>query len=112
MSGRRCQPILFPMNYPQFHKEGCRFRVWAPEKETMILRLSTGSEIPMTKDEWGYFFVDVPGVVAGTRYGYLVDGQRYPDPCSSFQPEGVYADSEVVDHAGFEWRDSGWRGRP
>jgi maltooligosyltrehalose trehalohydrolase len=65
----------------------------------------------MTKDEWGYFFTDVPGVVAGTRYRYIVDGQPYPDPCSAFQPEGIYADSEVVDHAGFEWRDSGWRGR-
>ena len=110
------------MNYPECHKQGCRFRVWAPEKETMGLRLlpglkgsahsAPGRDLAMNKDDWGYFSVDVPGVTAGARYGYVVDGNFYPDPCSSFQPEGVYGASEVVDHGAFEWTDTDWRGRP
>jgi maltooligosyltrehalose trehalohydrolase len=74
--------------------------------------LSPKKDLSMIKDEWGYFSVDVPGVTAGVRYGYIVDGNFYPDPCSGFQPEGVYAASEVVDHAGYAWQDVGWRGRP
>jgi maltooligosyltrehalose trehalohydrolase len=100
------------MSYPQSHKGGYRFRVWAPEKESITLRLLPGTEIPMHKDEWGYFFADVPGMRPGTRYGYVIDGRWYPDPCSAYQPEGVYAASEVVEHGGYAWRDNDWRGRP
>jgi maltooligosyltrehalose trehalohydrolase len=66
----------------------------------------------MEKDAWGYFSVDVPDAGAGARYGYVVDGNFYPDPCSAFQPEGVYSASEVVDHDAFPWTDGDWRGKP
>ena len=100
------------MSYPQCHKEGCRFRVWAPEKEAVALRLLPDRDISMEKDKWGYFSVDVEGVASGAKYGYVVDGNFYPDPCSAFQPEGVYAASEMVDHGAFSWTDGDWRGRP
>lgn len=77
----------------------------------MALRLLPDRDIPMHKDGWGYFSVDVPGVGADTRYGYVADGEFYPDPCSAYQPEGVYAASAVVDHGAFHWTDGGWRGR-
>lgn len=102
------------MNYPLCHKDGCVFRVWAPEKETMELWLS-GREmgLPMQKDGKGYFVLDVPGVGAGQRYLYRPDGgSHYPDPASAYQPEGVYAASCVVDHAAFSWTDGDWKGRP
>ena len=78
----------------------------------MNLRLLPDREIAMNRDEWGTFFTDVAGVGPGTRYGYVVDGRFYPDPCSAYQPEGVYAESEVVDHAEYVWQDAHWHGRP
>lgn len=120
------------MSYPRFDEGGCRFRVWAPGKETVALRLfppegDVGStqevavvkdfpgaqDIPMTKDEWGYFSVDVARVQPGDGYGYVPgDGRWYPDPCSAWQPGGVYAPSALVDHREYVWQDRGWRGRP
>ena len=109
------------MCYPRFHKNYCRFRVWAPEKETMILRLlgqedkssDSNWDIVMNKESGGYFIADVTGVKDGDRYVYIPDGRDpLPDPCSSFQPEGVFAASQVIDHDRFKWKDSNWRGRP
>jgi len=77
----------------------------------MSLRLFPARDIPMQKDERGNFSVEVPGAGAGTRYGYVVDGHFYPDPCSAYQPEGVYTASEVVHHAAFSWTDHDWRGK-
>lgn len=86
----------------------------------MLLRILPGSfgarrdvanDIPMEKDACGYFSVDVPDAGPGTRYGYVVEGNLYPDPCSAFQPEGVCAASEVVDHDAFPWTDGDWRGK-
>lgn len=78
----------------------------------MVLRLPPDRQISMNKDEAGYFFADVSGVGAGTRYGYVMEGKFFPDPCSRHQPEGVYAASEVVDHGEYAWQDGGWHGRP
>lgn len=55
----------------------------------------------------------VPGVRAGDRYRYLLDGDGpYPDPASRFQPEGVHGPSEVVDPDQFPWSDGDWKGIP
>ena len=75
-------------------------------------REESGQDIPMDKDKWGYFSVDVAGVTPGAKYGYVVDGNLYPDPCSVSQPDGVYAASEVIGHGVFQWTDGDWRGRP
>ncbi len=102
------------MNCPQCHKDGCTFRVWAPEKSTMSLWLSgRDTGLPMQKDGSGYFVLDVPGVGAGQRYHYQPDsGPLYPDPASAYQPDGVYKASCVVDHTAFSWTDGDWKGRP
>ena len=53
----------------------------------------------------------VPGLGAGTRYRFRLDGKEsYPDPRSDYQPEGPHGPSEVVDRAAFEWTDGGWSG--
>ncbi len=45
------------------------------------------------------------------RYQYVLnDRQRYPDPASSFQPEGVHAASQIIDHGSFPWTDQDWPG--
>ena len=90
------------------------FSVWAPDAETLDVVLHPSNErIPMSKDEEGWFVVDVTSASAGTRYFYSVDGaDPVPDPRSFSQPEGVHGPSEVVDHESFEWHDRTWRGLP
>jgi maltooligosyltrehalose trehalohydrolase len=102
------------VNYQQCHKDGCTFRVWAPEKKNMELWLAgRDTGLPMQKDGKGYFVLDVPGIGAGQRYLYSPDGgPLYPDPASAYQPQGIYAASCVVDHAAFSWTDGSWKGRP
>jgi malto-oligosyltrehalose trehalohydrolase len=48
---------------------------------------------------------------AGTRYGFCRDGgPLLPDPGSRFQPEGVFAASEVIDLRPGQGGTSGWAG--
>jgi maltooligosyltrehalose trehalohydrolase len=61
------------------------FRVWAPEKKEMILHIVApfDKEIPMLKDEWGYFTTEAD-VPENTRYFFKPDGENnFPDPQSS-----------------------------
>ena len=61
----------------------------------------------------GWYEVFVPGDGDGSRYQYVIDGDRaVPDPASRFQPLDVHGPSEVVDARRFEWTDDGWVGRP
>src|ERR671920_238328 len=57
-------------------------------------------ELSLTRANDGYWSGHVDGVRAGARYRYLLRGQRYPDPCSRFQPEGPHGPSLVVDEQG------------
>ncbi len=50
----------------------------------------------------------IPGVVAGTRYRYRLDGgDPLPDPASTAQPAGVHGPSALVDPS-FPWTDAGF----
>jgi maltooligosyltrehalose trehalohydrolase len=94
----------------------CHFVVWAPEKEKVTLHI-TGPQarrLPMQRAEEGYFELVADQVQAGTTYFYRLDNEDkdLPDPASYYQPEGVHGPSQVVDHAGYPWRDDAWRGRP
>jgi maltooligosyltrehalose trehalohydrolase len=91
--------------------DGASFRLWAPAAKRVELLLAKPQ--PMTRSDDGWFTADVAGVKAGTRYKYRVDSEiDVPDPASAFQPEDVFGPSEVVDHDGYRWRASGWKGRP
>jgi maltooligosyltrehalose trehalohydrolase len=91
---------------------GARFRVWAPTRESVQLELDgSATPVALEKQDDGSFVGLVPGVQAGRRYRYLVDGKGpFPDPASRFQPEGVHGPSEIVDATGFEWNDRRWPG--
>lgn len=91
---------------------GVRFKVWAPAARTVEVVLERGGAIvPLARTEDGYFCGLVPGVQAGDRYRYRVDGAGpFPDPASRYQPEGVHGPSEVVDASRFAWSDAAWRG--
>jgi maltooligosyltrehalose trehalohydrolase len=121
---------FWEMSYPKTHNDlaagngptilngGCFFSVWAPGLETMTLHLpgkaaADGQFIPMHKNEMGCFEVMADGVHGGDQYYYSPEpGKYYPDPCSSFQPDGVHGPSEVVDHSRYNWQDSAWKGKP
>ena len=96
---------------------GVRFRLWAPKLTEATLCLEGGGgadprELPMQADGGGWFSLTTDLARPGTRYRYLADGLRVPDPASRFQPEDVHGPSEVIDPASHDWRDAEWRGRP
>ena len=98
---------------PDYLGEGiCRFTVWAPVPSLVELRLLDPQQrtVPMTRDDRGYWRVEVDSLRPGTRYFFRLDGRdELPDPASHSQPDGVHGPSAVVDHAGFAWQDSDWR---
>src|SRR5689334_1626632 len=96
---------------------GVRFRLWAPKLTEARLCLEGGGgsntrELPMRAEDGGWFSLTTDLARPGTRYRYLADGLRVPDPASRFQPEDVHGPSEVIDPASHDWRDAEWRGRP
>ena len=91
--------------------DGVHFRVWAPRhKSLQVLLRDTTTPLEMTAEAEGYFSVLSPEAKAGSQYWYLVDGQKFPDPASRFQPEGPHGPSQVVDPSTFEWSDQAWAG--
>jgi maltooligosyltrehalose trehalohydrolase len=94
--------------------DGVLFRVWAPAARELTLRLrdsaGTRSYRPRRNAD-GIWELFAPGVRAGARYAYSIDGSDpRPDPASRFQPDGVHGWSEVIDPAAFIWSDDAWEG--
>lgn len=94
-------------------QRGCRFSVWAPEKEKMSLHLVHDDRlVPMEKDMDGYFTCTVAGIGAGARYFYRPEETDHPDPESHYQPLGMHGPSQVVDHDSYTWNDADWNNLP
>jgi malto-oligosyltrehalose trehalohydrolase len=90
---------------------GASFRLWAPAAKRVDLLLEKPHLLRRGEDGW--FYADIAGVKAGTRYKFRIDDEiDVPDPASAFQPDDVSGPSEVIDHTGYQWRASDWRGRP
>jgi maltooligosyltrehalose trehalohydrolase len=109
--------------------DGTHFRVWAPKRrrvEVVVEPAPAPTGIPasagagdrvasssaLRPEEGGHFSGLVPGVGAGARYRFRLDGEAaaYPDPASRWQPEGPHGPSCVVDPARYRWGDAGWGG--
>ncbi len=94
---------------------GTTFRVWAPHADSVELLVERPDAVErsaLVRQASGYFGDTRPGVGAGARYRYVIDGRGpFPDPASRFQPDGVHGASMVVDPRGFQWTDQGWSGR-
>jgi len=90
------------------------FRVWAPHPLDVRLVIEHpvegGREIPLDREEHGFYSIRVPDVEPGTRYRYRLDGRLFADPASRFQPDGPFGPSAVVDAAVFRWHDASWPG--
>ena len=93
------------------HDETVTFRVWAPRCRKLEVVIEGRRPLAMSRHDDGLFETVVPGLPAGTRYQYRLDGERYrPDPTSRFQPEGVHGPSMVVDPAAYAWTDQSFAG--
>ena len=94
--------------------EGTTFRVWATAARELRLHVRQGTRTAVhcpRRSDGGIWEASLPGVRAGARYAYTIDGgDPRPDPFSRFQPEGVHAWSEVIDPLQFMWSDREWSG--
>lgn len=84
-----------------------RFRVFSLDHDP-VLEVA-GKTYEMEDEGHGTFVATVPAK-AGDDYVYVLDGERLPDPCTRFQPEGLRGPSRVVDPSRWTWDDAGWTG--
>ncbi|HEX4611392.1 MAG TPA: malto-oligosyltrehalose trehalohydrolase [Urbifossiella sp.] len=91
---------------------GVHFRAWAPIRRAVQLLVENGPTVALEPEGGGYFSALVPGLAAGARYTYRLDGRAntHPDLASRYQPEGPHGPSQVIDPAAFSWADSSWKG--
>jgi maltooligosyltrehalose trehalohydrolase len=74
------------------------FAVWAPAVESVAVE-TAGEQLALTPGEDGLFEALLP-VAVGTDYLLVLDGrERWPDPCSRFQPQGLRGPSRVTELA-------------
>lgn len=90
-----------------------RFRLWAPDLESVTLECEDGHAAVMRALDDGWFECICPRG-AGCAYRFrLGDDLAVPDPASRQQQHGdVHGYSVVVDPAAYPWRNDSWQGRP
>jgi malto-oligosyltrehalose trehalohydrolase len=90
------------------------FRFHAPAQPEVALVLEpSGTALPMTRRDDGWFELITDRAPAGTQYRYrLADGLRVPDPASRCQADDAHGPSVVVDPMGYGWQTGDWPGRP
>jgi maltooligosyltrehalose trehalohydrolase len=90
---------------------GYSFRVFAPDAKSVLVETEAGRSFPLDAEADGYHSATLP-LAAGDRYWLRLDGsdERFADPASRFQPEGLEGPSQLVDARGFMWTDGSWRG--
>ncbi|HKN94039.1 MAG TPA: malto-oligosyltrehalose trehalohydrolase [Thermoleophilaceae bacterium] len=71
------------------------FRVWAPDAESLALRIGS-ADIELSEGGHGVYEA-VAEAPPGTDYRYVVNGEPLPDPCSRWQPEGLRGPSRVLE---------------
>ncbi len=88
-----------------------RYEVWAPSASRVQIRID-GAEHEMQAQTDGWHRLPEVPARPGARYAFRLDGDGpwAPDPRSLSQPDGVHADSEVIDPALLQ-RETDWSGR-
>jgi maltooligosyltrehalose trehalohydrolase len=112
---KRTEPTTVPRRLPVGADcsagDAVHFRVWAPRRSRVEVLLGDDAAVELAREPNGYFSGLAPGVRAGSRYRYRLDGREaFPDPASRFQPDGPHGPSQVIDPSGFEWTEAAWRG--
>jgi maltooligosyltrehalose trehalohydrolase len=103
-----------PLGATYLGKDRYHFYLWAPNVETVKLRLLDPQErlVEMEAIGAGFYQARVENLSPGTRYFYrLNDEKDRPDPTSRLQPEGVHGPSQLIDPT-FAWEDECWSGLP
>ncbi|HEY4314277.1 MAG TPA: malto-oligosyltrehalose trehalohydrolase, partial [Actinomycetes bacterium] len=87
--------------------------VWAP-RAGHVTATVVGRVHPMAQSDGGWWAADVPDLVHGVDYAFLLDDDPtpLPDPRSRWQPAGVHGPSRWYDDGEYRWSDAGWRGVP
>ncbi len=100
------------MNWGARYADGMtRFRLWAPDRETVTLEIDGDAAVAMERVGGGWFEVE-RAVAPGTRYRFRLDPDlAVPDPASRGQSGGVHGWSVVSDPDAYRWRSGDWRGR-
>jgi malto-oligosyltrehalose trehalohydrolase len=90
-----------------------RFRLWAPDAESVSIECEDGHTSVMRSLDDGWFECVCPAL-AGSLYRFRIDGgTAVPDPASKRQAGGdVHGYSVVIDPDGYAWRNTAWQGRP
>lgn len=91
----------------------CSFTVWAPlKKKVQVFFPENDSVHSMSKNDFGYWSVDIEGVRPETPYFFILDGdKKLPDPASRGQSDGVHGPSRVIESE-YAWSDYQWQGLP
>src|SRR3546814_9924624 len=89
-----------------------RFRLWAPGRGAIALRLGHGAPpVPLDRTADGWFETELTGLAAGTAYAFEVgDGMTVPDPAARTQAGDVHGPSLLVDPLAFRWTLPAWGG--
>lgn len=88
------------------------FNIWAPLAKKVEVRVGRRA-FPMTAANDGQWTAQIASASPGHDYGFLLDGEGpFPDPRSSWQPQGVHQLSRVYDHRAFKWTDADWQAPP
>lgn len=92
---------------------GFSFRAFATEAKSVEVETTAGKRCVLAAEGEGYHAGTLP-LAAGDRYWLRLDGgdERFADPASRYQPEGLDGPSELVDPRSFAWTDADWRGLP
>jgi maltooligosyltrehalose trehalohydrolase len=84
--------------------------VWAPfagKMEAVVDGECFKMHRDPTREGWWTTDAEFP---TGTRYGFSPEGRGpFPDPRSQHQPDGIHAQSCLLDHGAFPWTDHGWQ---
>jgi maltooligosyltrehalose trehalohydrolase len=83
--------------------------VWAPLAKAVSLNVD-GRNLPLNKEERGYWSLTTAELKPGMSYGFVVDGQdALPDPASLYQADGVHGLSSATKINDFKWTDQNWQ---
>ncbi len=98
---------------------GATFRLWAPAAKSVAVRgeFNGWTDVPMVKDEKGYWFAEVPDVKEGHEYKFYIVGEGSEglkrDPYGRSRAwkaeEGKIRGSIVVDASSFPWHDTEYK---